>query len=604
MRDAEEKRRFQVEAKLPKKPKEIKRVERKPLPEGSTPFDLETTGENLWFVNDRGFIRLVGYHDEKNTLVYTKADRLVERISTTNGPIIGHNIMGYDCLILSRLYGLDILEMARQDRLYDTKLVCFLADPPLARTSVGEAEKIYSLENQAQKYLGFGKMGDLKALARQFGGFGLIPQDNMDYVRYLEGDVEATKGLAEILELDDYARREHKIAAIAATISLEGFRIDVPLLEKRIRSAEERRVEKLEWLQGHGLPGPETSKAPHRTNVGKEAIIAAFEALDVELPKSPKGNVKMGKDVMEDLIDRYDDTPEVVELAQTIMSLNGLRHLDDNIKSNLIGDRVHPMISLRQAAGRWSSTDPGIMTAGKRGGRVIERAVFLPDNEDHVLISIDLSQIDQRAVAALSQDHNYLDLFEPGRDLHSEMAVKIFGDKARREDAKPVSHGGAYGMSANRLTQMSPLTVEQASRALSDFYDQFPVMARWQREIREQAGMGLLLDNGFGRWMKPDKDRAYTQSLGLMGQGCARDIFMEGILNLWEAGGDEVIRMIRACIHDELVLSVPKKDHIEITQLVVASLSFDWCPEYGTRPVRVVAAANKPGSDWSKCYDK
>jgi DNA polymerase-1 len=121
------------------------------------------------------------------------------------------------------------------------------------------------------------------------------------------------------------------------------------------------------------------------------------------------------------------------------------------------------------------------------------------------------------------------------------------------------------------------------------------------RQIGEVTG---ILYNGFGRMMRIEPERAFTQSPALMGQSTARDILMEGILNLWKIGGEEVIRMIRAVVHDELVLSVPKNDVKEIENLVVSAMSFPWCPKGGTYEVQISAGIAKPGVNWSGCYCK
>jgi DNA polymerase-1 len=228
---------------------------------------------------------------------------------------------------------------------------------------------------------------------------------------------------------------------------------------------------------------------------------------------------------------------------------------------------------------------------GKRNGRVVEREVFLPDPGE-VLLAFDLSQVDARAVAALSQDPEYMKLFEPGRDLHSEIALRVFGRADMREQAKIIGHGYNYGLS---VTGMVRNGVEQE---LAEQFDRemklnFPRLNEWKNEVREIAESGQLLDNGFGRLMRPDPLRAWTQAPALMGQGCARDIMMTGLLQLPAS----ILPMLRVQVHDEIVLSVPVDAVEDVKNTVLKALQFEW------RGVPIVTEEPKNlGRNWADCY--
>lgn len=581
------------------------------LPEGTIVFDLETGSvADMWKTGPE-FIRLSGHSIDQGPCHNSPSVfQLMEAICNHDGWIIGHNIMNFDSLLLDKHHGISILSLAKAERLRDTKLIAFLADPPYSRMKEDEIEKIYSLESVGTKYLGEGKMKDaltgksiLKKLAAEFGGYDMIPVDHPEYNDYLKRDVEVTRDLVKVLPMNDYVIREHKIAAVAATISMQGFRVDIPLLEQRIREGEEKRFRILTELQEYGLPGPETTKAPQMTKVGKAAIDLAFKKAGVTLPRTPSGTPALGKEDLQEIVDTA-EAQEAIDLAEAVMGLNGIRSINMNIHDNLVNDRVHPSINLRQSTGRWSIQKPGLTVIGKRGGKVIERAVFLPDDEDHVLISADLAQVDARAVAGLSQDTEYLKLFEPGRDLHDEMALRLFGTTDARERAKAAVHGINYGMRGKKLALTTGMELFEAENVISNFEHSFPRLTQWQNEMREVGETTGILYNGFNRIMRIEPERAFTQSPALMGQSTARDILMEGILRLWDMGGEQVIQMIRACVHDELVLSVPKKDVDEIERIVVSAMSFPWCPVGGNVAVEITAGLNKRGKDWANCYRK
>lgn len=583
------------------------------LPVGSISFDLESGSVDFMFSAGPEFIRLAGWSiDYSDVYVDTDCYAMIEDIMQHDGWIIGHNIMNFDNILLNRMCGVNILELAKKDRLVDTKLLAFLADPPYSRTKEGEIEKMFSLDNVGLKYLGEGKAKDaatgssmLKELAKEFGGFDQIPQDDSRYVHYLRRDVEITRDLVRVLPMSDYTRREHRISAVASTISVQGFRVDVPLLEERIEQGEQKRLKILTKLEkDYGLPGPDTTKAPQMTKLGKLAIDTAFKDLGITLDRTASGQPGLGKEVLLGVVEAAGENQDVIDLAESVLSLNGIRTIYGNIHEYLVGDRVHPSINLRQSTGRWSIQKPGLTVIGKRGGKVIERAVFLPDQDDHVLISADLAQVDARAVAALSQDREYMKLFEGERDAHTEMAIRIYGSADFRERVKACVHGVNYGMRSKKLAWTTGLSLYEADEFIANFEQSFPRLAQWQYEMRQIGESIGILYNGFGRMMRIESDRAFTQSPALMGQSTARDILMEGMLRLWDIGGEDVIRMIRAVVHDELVMSVPVRDVVEIEKLVVKAMSFEWCPVNGEYPIQIDSGLNKRGTNWAKAYDK
>lgn len=575
-------------------------------------FDLETDSAAMstLFSSGPGYVRLAGYKvDGGEVQVTTDLAEVVEKVTST-GMAIGHNIMGFDMIALARHAGVDIRALAEEDRLVDTKILAMLADPPHAKMSTGEAERYYSLDNVGDRLLGHRKHGDLKALAKEFGGYGQIPVDDERYVEYLRGDVAITDEiLAALPGISEYARREHRIAAVAAGLTVSGFQVDVPLTKQRYDEGEARRAELVAWLRAeHGLPtlkkDGKPCTSPQATQAGKAAIEAALidAGLTGEvLPRTKTGALALDKESADRLLEIYgEDLSGVVDVVEAVRSLNGIRTVYGTVLEHLVGDRVHPVVSMRQASGRWSILDPGLTVFGKRGGKAVERAIFLPD-EGHVLISADLSQIDARAVAAWSQDPNYMALFEGDLDLHTQVAIAVFGDKSFREVAKPLSHGSNYGLGLNGFLKRNP-KVDPALAA--KFYEampvQFPGVEEWKADVRYRAENGALLDNGFGRLLYVNPDRAYTQAPALVGQAAARDLMMEGILNL----PLDVAAMIRAVVHDEIVLSVPIADVQEIERIVVDSMSFEWAPPGKSRPIQVKAGLGERGLDWAGCYNE
>lgn len=206
---------------------------------------------------------------------------------------------------------------------------------------------------------------------------------------------------------------------------------------------------------------------------------------------------------------------------------------------------------------------------------------------------MDLSQVDMRAVAGLSQDLAYIEMLKH-EDPHAELALALFGDVKFRETAKAIGHGWNYGESLKRISAENEIEPRIVNRFDASMRERFGRLVEWREEVRAQAGSGQLLDNGFGRFMRADPMRAHTQGPALMGQGAARDLMMEGLLRL----PPEIRPMLRAQIHDEVVASVPETDAVEIGRVIVDAFTFEW------RGVPILSDVSKAGKTWGACYSK
>jgi len=69
---------------------------------------------------------------------------------------------------------------------------------------------------------------------------------------------------------------------------------------------------------------------------------------------------------------------------------------------------------------------------------------------------------------------------------------------------------------------------------------------------------------------------------------------MQGILAL----PSECLPMLRAQVHDEIVLSIPLDLVEDVSRAVVEALSFEW------KGVPILADRSKAGASWGRCYEK
>jgi len=596
-------------------------------------IDLETKSASLLWTpstEESPFVRLVG----SDYGIATDPSLLTEH----RGCFVAHNGFGFDFVALARHYCWDLLDLGDACRLIDTMVLAMLRekrmhspDPDKTVSGIGiNYKQNWALDPLAERITGTGKTDNLDELAvaaaRASGltgtvmelkaeGYSLIPRNLPAYSAYLKGDVEATRAVFNHYgELSEYEQREMRLMTrLVNGITVAGLRIDVELLERRIAEREaELNSLRVKLTSKYSLTGFRKDGKPAAklcgTEAGKTAIEKAAIEIGLKLPRSKKTNqISLAKDGLLELLEiaQQEQKQDQVDLLEIVMAENGQTHIYGSVKSHLHADgRVHPTIAPAQASGRFSITNPGMTIFGKRGfDLVAQREIVLPDTDEHVLFACDLAQIDMRAMAVHSQDKQYMRLFLPGLnpetgkpyDAHQGIADAV---QLTREMAKKIGHGWNYGMGLDRIIA-NGVDRALASKFLDGMQRRFPKLVAWKKgDLLQRAQSGLPLDNGFGRQMQCDKRRAFTQAPALMGQGTARDLLAECILNL----PIDIVRMLRLQIHDELLFSLPRDRAQEIADQISETMTFQWAPRPDMEKIWIMCSASGFGRNWAECY--
>ncbi|SIJ94186.1 DNA polymerase I [Mycobacteroides abscessus subsp. abscessus] len=588
------------------------------MTEGTLIFDIEThSAELMYSMEPEEFVRLIGYAwGDGEVVLTTDLDEIKHQILKARW-IIGHNIHAFD---LRAVFGIksDIpLELAQQRRVYDTWTHAALVNPaPYMFTnrhgknalanSPDKMKRWFSLDEQAHQLGVPGKTHDLKALAKEFGGFGAIPVDDERYREYLIGDVIASRVVAQELlkkgKLDDYALREQEIAARAAVISSNGLRVDVEAAKARVEELRVRREAILAELQTkYGLPTE--GKSPWATTAGKEAIMAALADHGIT-PKSRKdwtktstGNLSLGGEVLTELT----KGTSAEDLGTALAELKGQRSLAQLALDSTHPDGfVHPDITMLQRSGRWSTTEPGLTVWTSRGEGAVEKSYFVPDSDDEVLLELDYSNADARIVAAYSGDRKYAERFEPGADGHMINAIAAWGrevvesdPKKYRQMAKPLGHGWSYGGRPGGLVRVTGLPFTTAKKFCDGMDSTFVALVDWQNRVRDEATRGYVM-NEWGRKLWVEQERIFTQAPALKGQNGTREIVCDALLRM----PPHILRRVKAQIHDAVLFSVPRENWEACRDYLVRLMETEFQPSVGGQLVEFPVSAGPAGANW------
>ena len=179
----------------------------------------------------------------------------------------------------------------------------------------------------------------------------------------------------------------------------------------------------------------------------------------------------------------------------------------DTIPELLDGDsRLHTrFVQIGAATGRLASKDPNLQNIPIKTeqGRAIRHAFVAP--QGYELVSFDYSQIELRIAAMLSGDEDLAIIFCEGRDVHAEVAARVFhveSDKVTyemRRRAKVINFGILYGMGVNALREGLGTSRVEAQQFYNAYFESFPRLAAYIDEVKADAARQGYVRTFFGR---------------------------------------------------------------------------------------------------------
>ena len=521
-----------------------------------------------------------------------------EAMNKFDGPLVCHNIA-----FEAKWFEIQSEWKMPWHRSHDTMIMAQLLDP-LGSGALKVLTKQYVDANAA-------RMQDLLSdgMAKNGWTWGTVPVEYQPYWAYGALDPILTMRLweqfwekcgpgrpySQAYELEMNTRR------IVTRMELNGARLDLNYSKKKYQELIDYTEQVKQW-------GQDSYNASITSNA---QLVRVFERLGAEITQlTPSGNKSASADQLKMLA--RDGSPEVKQLAETVLKQRKADKLASTYFSNFINDNVngfvHPSVKTMGArTGRMSIQNPALQTLPK-GDDTVRRA-FLPKDDDHVIITSDLDQVEFRMFASLSQDQNLISLFNnadaSGSDPFTEIGREVYNDPTmvksdkRRGLIKGVVYGRLYGAGVAKQALTAGVPEEQM-RAVSDAFDRnYPGMALFQKKV-EDTGMRRLKNEGqgyvhtwTGRRLPCDEDRVYTLTNYLI-QGGAAEIFKSNLVKLDQA---DLTELLIVPVHDEIVLNAPRKDAEEIKRLVQECMTTreGWA-------VPLTADADGPLENWGQKY--
>ncbi len=438
----------------------------------------------------------------------------------------------------------------------------------------------HSLEDALMRELGV-KLGDKTKYQN-----GRAWQSDLgdEHLQYAAGDVVHLRPLADKLLalLEERGLEETwKLEYLAKPLFLEMCYQGIPFDKKRWNGL-------VGELEGEVLQLKERADAlapPHPDGeawnwFSRKQAKDAFKQAGLEIP-----------DLKRETLSRYKD-PFVVAVSKYRDAKNELSRVRTWHEGRYKNGRVYPQWNPAGAAtGRASCSSPNVQSLAKEGG--FRRCIRA--EERRVLVKADLSQMELRVLAAITEDEAMLEVFRRGEDLHLNTAEVLSGRKVEKGDperqkAKAVNFGLSFGMGAKRFKEEAEndygvkMTQSEAKEAKRKLLAAYPAIGSWheQEAAKGEAGdFETFTLMGRRRVVEPAHrgKPSFTERLNAPVQGTAADILKLALAKLWKDRSEHPGANVVLTVHDEVVIEANAED----AQETVA-----WLSETLRRVVEVV----------------
>jgi DNA polymerase I len=277
-------------------------------------------------------------------------------------------------------------------------------------------------------------------------------------------------------------------------------------------------------------------------------------------------------------------------------------------------DRLHTTyIQAGTTTGRVASQNPNLQNIPIKSdlGRAIRNAFIAEKGMQ--MVAFDYSQVELRIAAMLSGDEALIDIFKNGRDVHTEVASRVFHVEPQevtyemRRRAKVINFGILYGMGVNSLMAALGTKRAEAQEFYNQYFAAFPRLSAFMDDTIANASRLGYTETFFGRRRYFDgikssipyvKAAAERMALNAPFQGTAADLFKLAMLKVDEYLQKDKRGYLLLQVHDELVFEIEEKAVQEVTA-TLKELMESVVPQKDTKGVPITVEG-KAGKNWGE----
>jgi DNA polymerase-1 len=441
----------------------------------------------------------------------------------------------------------------------------------------------HGLKAMALEYLGLPDYEvDLvkKYLSSRNDEYSKVPEDQLRL--YAAFDVCVTLRLYHILkrelhekQLYDWPFRNVLMRSLPLAFNMEHWGIPIDVEHCRYWSGQlakelDELVAEMRTLSAHDDLNPNSP-----IQLGK----VIWDEMDLEVNTGTKIYKKTPRSTSSEAVSHLHGVPFVAKLLQyRHVAKMKSSYLDNLIEYADLRGFIHPDVRLEGTEiGRLSMRDPAAQTIPRpsdKYGRISRSAFIAPFGWQ--LVIADYSQAELRVLAALSGDPFLLKVYKEDRDLHTEVAIAMFGanfTKEQRVMCKMFNFAYAYGGTEHSFARDAGLPIDVARRFVRDYDANMAAARAWKFEQFRRAKRDGFVQTRFGRRRRfplitaENLDEVRKSSVHMPIASTASDLTLLAAVSLYAGGVD-----VRLLVHDSIIALAPKESADEIAKRMVDTM--------------------------------
>ena len=432
--------------------------------------------------------------------------------------------------------------------------------------------------------------------------FGKEKPENLSAEEYGKYICQRTRGLLECFDIlkEELTDRnlmkvlneiEMPLIEILSSMEKKGIMIDPDYFSKYGKELERAIDELQEKIY---------EEAGENFNINSPKQLAEILFFKLNLP--PVKKTKTGLSTDEEVLEKLKENG--AEIAKAILEYRKLAKLKNTYvdaipKLRDENNRVHTTFNqIGTTTGRLSSSDPNLQNIPVKTDEGIKIRQGFVAEKGSILMGIDYSQIELRVLAQLSGDENLRAAYQNNMDLHSLTARKIFelseNDEVTREQriiAKTINFSIIYGKTAFGLAKELGITQREASEYIERYFNQYPRVKEFEKEIVEFTEKNGYTETLFGRRRiieginsknKNIKSQAERMAVNSVIQGTAAEVLKQVMIEIYRYIKDKAGISLLLQVHDELIFEI-SQDRLEeyrenIEKIMRECVKFDSVP--------------------------
>jgi len=366
---------------------------------------------------------------------------------------------------------------------------------------------------------------------------------------------------------DILIQNEMPLIPVLSLMERKGIKIDVSYF-KNYSSELEKELAKIEKAI--------YEEAGEVFNINSPKQLGDILFVKMNLPSGKKTKTGYSTDVMV-LEDLESYGYNIARLLLDYRKLNKLKTTYVDTLPLLVDEnsRIHTSFNqIGTATGRLSSSEPNLQNIPVKTDDGIKIREGFIAGEGKVLMSIDYSQVELRVLTSMSKDENLIEAYKEEKDLHDLTARRIFNlsdsetvSREQRTIAKIINFSIIYGKTAFGLAKELKIPVKDASEYIKKYFEQYPRVTTFEREVIEFGEEHGYVKTLFGRKRyisgidsknKTIKSQAERMAVNTVIQGTAAEVLKKVMVKVYDVLKDKEDIALLLQVHDELIFEVEK----------------------------------------------